>query len=177
MLASRVFYYGRQGRDAEQFQFFGGTTELIRGHTYGSYDRNECRQPSSALSACPVNNLIGSQVAVGNLELRFPLLNAALQVLPIPLPGIEAALFYDIGLVWDNGSVIKWERDPGDPYVEIPGAGPATPRDEVRSPVRSWGASIRGNLLGFLVMRLDWSKPINRPGVNSYWTLSLGPTF
>jgi hypothetical protein len=43
--------------------------------------------------------------------------------------------------------------------------------------VQSWGASVRGNLLGFLILRLDYARPINRPLVKHYWTLSLGPTF
>ncbi len=176
--ATRIFYFGRSGRDAEQFQFFGGNTELVRGHTWGSYDRLECRLVTDALSGCAVNNLIGSQVAVANVELRFPLLDAFLSVLPLPLPGIEAALFYDIGLVWDNESTIKWSRDPGDPFVELPsGFQGVNQGREVRTPVRAYGASIRWNLLGFLPMRLDYSKPVGRPGLSHLWTLSLGPTF
>jgi outer membrane protein assembly factor BamA len=175
-LASRLFYFGRAGRDAQQFQFYAGSTELIRGHTYGSYERNECYYGGDALSGCPVNNLIGSQVAVGNVELRFPLLSAALAVLPIPLPGIEAAVFYDIGLSWDNVSTIKWKREPGDPYVDLAELGIGEVH-EVREPVQSWGVSVRGNMMGFLILRLDYARPINRSMVNHLWTLSLGPTF
>ena len=116
-------------------------------------------------------------MAIANIELRFPLLNAALAVLPIPLPGIEGALFYDIGMVWDNNSVIKWDRSPNDPYVDFADVSGSTGRREVRDPVQAWGASIRGNLLGFLILRLDYARPINRPGVKQLWTLSLGPTF
>src|SRR5262249_11823217 len=32
-LATRLLYFGRIGRDAEQFRFFAGSTDLIRGHT------------------------------------------------------------------------------------------------------------------------------------------------
>jgi hypothetical protein len=67
-LATRLFYFGRSGRDAEQFQFYAGTPELIRGHTYGSYERNECYYSGDPLAGCAVNNLVGSQVAVGNVE-------------------------------------------------------------------------------------------------------------
>ena len=176
-LASRLFYFGRRGRNAEEFTFYGGSTELIRGHTYGSYERNECLYGSDPTRGCEVNNLIGSQVAIANVELRFPLLNAALAVLPIPLPGIEGAVFYDIGLVWDNNSTIKWERAPGDPFIGIGGIGGSLARDEVREPVQSWGVSVRGNVLGFLILRLDYARPINRPGLDHLWTLSLGPTF
>ena len=176
-LASRVFYFGRRGRDAERFQFFGGSTELIRGHTYGSYLRAECLQVTAPFAGCAVNNLIGSQVAIGNVELRVPLLNAFLTFLPLPIPGLEAAMWYDLGLVWDNESVIRWDRGPDDPFIAVdPETGDLLDR-EVRSPVRAWGASLRANLLGFLVLRLDYARPINRPLVKSLWTLSLGPTF
>ena len=177
VLASRLMYFGRRGRDAEIFQVFGGTTELIRGHTYGSYERNECSQPSSQLTACAVNNLIGSQVAVGNFELRYPLPNGLMRSLPVPLPGFEFAVFFDIGMVWDNASIVKWKRDPGDPYLpthDVPGLEPT---DEIRTPVRSWGFAARWNLLGALPMRLDYAIPFNRPGTTHLWTLSLGPTF
>ncbi len=41
-LATRLLYYGRSGRDAQQFQMFLGYPDLLRGHTSGSYSRNEC---------------------------------------------------------------------------------------------------------------------------------------
>jgi hypothetical protein len=175
-LASRLFYFGRAGRDAQRFQFYAGTTELIRGHTYGSYERNECYYGGDALSGCEVNNLIGSQVAVGNVELRFPLFNNVFQALPLPIPGLEGAVFYDIGLSWDNVSTIKWQRDPGDPFVDLAELGLGD-RHEVRVPMQSWGVSLRGNMMGFLILRLDYARPINRAMVNHLWTLSLGPTF
>lgn len=172
VLASRLFYFGRRGRDADYFVFYGGSPELIRGHTYGSYANNECLSDG----ACAVNNLIGSQVAVGNIELRLPLWRTLLSNVPLPFAGLEVALFYDAGLVFNTNSTVKWTRDPGDPYLAEPGTdGQLGP--EVRSAVQSWGASLRGNLLGFLPLRLDYSRPLNRPLVRQYWTLSLGPTF
>jgi len=172
-LATRLLYYGRRGRDAEQFSFFGGNPELVRGHTYGSYNRNECLNVTDIEDGCAGNNLIGSQVAVFNAELRVPLLNAFLAFLPLPIPGMEAALFYDAGLVWDNSSTIKWNREPGDAFSE-PLTGTLR---EVRTPVQSWGVSIRGNVLGFMVLRLDYARPFGRPEVSHLWTLSIGPTF
>jgi hypothetical protein len=50
-------------------------------------------------------------------------------------------------------------------------------KDVVRQPLKSWGVSIRGNLLGFVILRADYAKPLDRPGKSAYWTLSLGPTF
>jgi Tol biopolymer transport system component len=176
-LASRLYYFGRRGREAERFVFYGGSTELVRGHTYGSYTRDECLYAGSdPTSACAVNNLIGSQVAVGNIEIRIPLLLGKLSRLPIPLPGLQAAFWYDIGLVWDNNSVIKWNRSPGDPYLDLIEYGVGD-MHEVRTPVQAFGASLRANVLGFMVMRLDYARPLDRPRTNHLWTLSLGPMF
>ena len=47
----------------------------------------------------------------------------------------------------------------------------------VRIPLRSWGGSIRANVFGLMILRIDYSKPLDRPLKRSYWTVSLGPTF
>ena len=110
--------------------------------------------------------MIGSKIAVANVELRFPLTRSlVLGFLPVGFPPIEGAIFYDMGMAWDDASTIKWNRaSTADPVL-------------VRTPLRSWGASIRANVLGFVIMRIDYSKPLDRPLVHSYWTVSLGPTF
>ena len=101
-----------------------------------------------------------------NAELRFPLTRSlVLGFLPIGFPPIEGALFYDAGVAWNNDSDVKWSRS-------------ATENPEIiRIPLRSYGVGIRANVLGFVVLRLDYTKPLSRPQNKSYWTLSLGPTF
>ncbi len=169
-LAVRGVFFGRFGRDAGLFPQFLGTTELIRGYTAGSLFNNECvTEPTSTTGqtgCAQFDQLIGSRLAVVNAELRFPLTRSlVLGFLPVGLPPIEGALFYDAGLAWDANSVIKWQRDAND--------SPET----VRAPLRSWGGSIRMNFLGFVVLRFDYTKPLSRPHNNPYWTVSLGPTF
>ncbi|HEX9580908.1 MAG TPA: BamA/TamA family outer membrane protein [Gemmatimonadales bacterium] len=172
-LASRVLFFGRFGRDEGQFPIFLGTPDLIRGYTVGSFRRFECLfDLGGSISGCSaLDQLIGSRIGVVNLELRFPLIsNLTLGLLPIRLPPIEGALFFDAGMAWDrrhafDDGTIVWRRGGGEN------------NDVVRQPLRSWGASIRGNLLGFLILRADYAKPLDRPGKSSYWTVSLGPTF
>jgi len=85
--------------------------------------------------------------------------------LPVGFPPIEGALFYDVGIAWDDSSTVKWSRkSTEDPVL-------------VRTPLRSWGASIRANVFGLLILRFDYTKPTNRQLKHSYWTISLGPTF
>ena len=176
-LALRGVFYGRYGRDANLFPQFLGSTELIRGYTSGSVINHECiTEPTSntGASGCPsLDQLIGSKIAVVNAELRFPLTRSlVLGFLPVGLPPIEGAIFYDAGLAWNGtscdgtpGSCVVLNRNGRDPEI-------------YREPLRSWGASIRMNLLGFVVLRFDYTKPLSRPTYNtSYWTVSLGPTF
>ena len=167
VLATRGFYFGRIGRDAQEFRIFGGSTDLIRGNTSGSYRRNECLNANDAQaeSGCAVfDRLVGTQVAVGSVELRFPILNPSFG-LPAAIPPIEGALFYDIGLVWDEHSTLKWSRGAGDDPIRV------------RTPLQTIGASIRANLFGFAIARLDYSIPQDRKAVKGLWTFSLGPTF
>jgi hypothetical protein len=170
VLATRAFYFGRMGRDADLFRLYVGSTDLLRGQTSGSYIRNECvnANDNNTYTGCAaLDRLIGSQLAVGSAEVRFPILTQQLfKKLPLGFPPIEGAVFYDVGLAWDGNSVVKWKEDPEDV------GNPA-----VRVPLQTWGLSARMNLLGLVVLRLDWSHPLHRPGVGSLWTVSLGPTF
>src|SRR6267142_2584680 len=168
-IAVRGLMFGRFGRDADRFPVFLGSTELIRGYTSGSFRNHECvanLQSNSQTGCAQLDQLIGSKIAVGNVELRFPLTRSlVLGFLPVGFPPIEGALFYDIGIAWDDSSTVKWSRkSTEDPVL-------------VRTPLRSWGASIRANVFGLLILRFDYTKPKNRQLKHSYWTISLGPTF
>jgi outer membrane protein assembly factor BamA len=160
--------FGRFGRDGDRFPVFLGSTELIRGYTSGSFRGHECSLgPQGSQAGCPeLDQLIGSRIAVGNVELRFPLTRSlVLGFLPVGLPPVEGAVFYDIGMAWNGTSVVEWNRSPlADPVL-------------VRTPLRSWGWSIRANMFGLMIMRFDFSKPLDRPEKKAYWTISLGPTF
>jgi Tol biopolymer transport system component len=169
-IAVRGVLFGRFGRDADRFPVFLGSTELLRGYTAGSIRNHECRvtsqSPNSSTGCAELDQLIGSKIAVGNVELRFPLTRSlVLGFLPLGFPPIEGALFYDVGLAWNDASTVKWQRGAGDDPLLV------------RTPLRSWGGSIRANVFGLLIMRLDYTKPLNRALQHSYWTISLGPTF
>ncbi len=168
-LATRALYFGRVGPDADEFKVFLGHTDLLRGNTSGSYRKNECRNanaaPNTETGCVPLDRLVGTQIGLASAELRFPLLNASLGFVPIGFPPIEGAIFYDIGLAWDNRSTIKWRREAGDDPLLV------------RTPLKTLGFSIRANVLGFVILRVDYSVPQERSAIKGYWTLSLGPTF
>jgi Tol biopolymer transport system component len=167
-LAVRGVFFGRFGRDADLFPIFLGSTELIRGYTAGSFRSSECVASITATSrtgCAELDQLIGSRIAVANVELRFPLTRSlVLGFLPVGFPPIEGAIFYDMGMAWNGSSTVQWTRTTAD-----------NP-DLVRVPLKSYGGSIRANLLGFVILRFDYTHPVDRAH-KSYWTVSLGPTF
>ncbi|MDQ2669949.1 MAG: BamA/TamA family outer membrane protein [Gemmatimonadota bacterium] len=168
VLATRVLYYGRVGRDAGEFPIFLGTPDLLRGHTSGSFRRNECFEAADAgteTGCAELDRLIGSQIGVASAEIRFPLINASLTSLPLNFPPVEGVLFWDVGMAWNSGNTLAWTRDPGDDPVNV------------RTPLQTLGAGIRTNLFGVIIARLDYSVPQNRRAVDGYWTISLGPAF
>src|SRR6185369_16912578 len=83
-IAARLLHYGRYGPGGEDSRLrplFIGYSTLIRGYNSGSFDASTECPPSSfdingqLIGACPTfDRLLGSRVAVGNLEMRFPLL-------------------------------------------------------------------------------------------------------
>jgi Tol biopolymer transport system component len=167
VLATRALYFGRIGRNAREFRIFAGSTDLIRGNTSGSYRRNECLNANDAnteTGCAQLDRLVGTQIGVGSVEIRFPILNPSFG-LPAAIPPIEGALFYDIGLAWDDQSTLKWNRESGDDPVRV------------RTPLQTIGVSVRTNLFGFAIARLDYSIPQDRPAVKGLWTFSLGPAF
>jgi outer membrane protein assembly factor BamA len=168
-LAFRGLVMGRYGRDADRFPIFLGNPELIRGYTSGSYRSHECvaNPGTSQQNSCAeLDQLIGSKIAVANVELRFPLARyLVLGILPIGLPPIEGAIFYDVGVAWYDASNLKWDRTAAESPLRV------------RSPLRSWGGSIRANMFGLMVLRFDLAKPLDRGVKKAYWTVSIGPTF
>jgi hypothetical protein len=168
-LATRAMFYGRFGEDEADFRVSISNPDFLRGYTVGSLQDWECLTDfSGQLSGCAaLDQLIGTRFGLFNAELRFPLFRAlGLGFLPIWLPPVEGAVFFDAGIAWERGMELTWSRNLTD--------NPAV----VRQPLTSWGFSIRANLLGFAVFRFDYTNPLTRPDVVPwYWTVSLGPTF
>ncbi|HWA14834.1 MAG TPA: BamA/TamA family outer membrane protein, partial [Gemmatimonadales bacterium] len=165
--ATRGLYFGRIGRDAERFRVFLGNTDLLRGNTSGSYYRNECQTTdlNTETGCIELDRLVGTQLAVGSAEIRFPILTPQFRFVPNGVPPIEGALFYDVGVTWNEGDNLKWKRDAKDDPIRT------------RTPLQTLGASVRMNLFGFAILRLDYSIPQERRAIKGYWTLSLGPVF
>ncbi len=148
--AARILHVGRYGRDGEDsrlYPLFIGYSSLVRGYDINSFSASEC---GNSTTSCPVfDQLVGSRLLVGNVELRFPpfgLLGAGggyYGVLPI-----EAGVFYDAGVAWTStqGAQLFGASGPG-----------------ARKIVRSAGVSFRLNLLGYAIGQMDVVHPFDRP--------------
>lgn len=165
-IAVRATSMGRFGPDENLFPVFVGSPDRVRGYTYGSYLNTECGANGSQTTCNRLNSLIGTRMFVTSAEFRFPLIRGnAIGFLPIGLPPIEGAIWYDAGIAWSQGARLQW------------GQPDSTSAPNVRAPISSYGASIRINLLGFAILNIDYAVPRQRPGKHGYWILSLNPPF
>ena len=152
VLAGRLLHFGRYGPDADSnvlSDLFIGYPSLVRGYNDGSF---------SASEQDVFNRLIGSRLAVANVELRLPLLGA-LGVIPSPgVPPVELAGFFDAGTAWRDSD-----------KAAFLGGG--------RQPVTSAGAALRVNLFGFAIGEVDFVHPNDRPDKSWYWQFAIQPGF
>ncbi len=160
-LAVRGLHIGRYGRDAEDqriYPLFLGYPSLVRGYDRGSFQASECTGGSA--TSCPVfDQLWGSRLLVGNIELRFPLFGLLgagggyYGFLPI-----EAGIFYDAGVAWSQSEGARLFGG-------------------TRNWVRSAGATFRMNLLGYAIGQMDIVHPFDRPEKNWLVRFSLTEGF
>jgi Tol biopolymer transport system component len=158
--AFRAMYYGRYGADAEDGRLpvlYLGYPGLVRGYDSGSFESFECG--IQAANSCPAfDRLIGSKVAIGNVELRVPLWSLfGGDNFYGPLP-VEMALFADGGVAWGSNELPNFAG--GD-----------------RDPVASAGVAARINVLGFAVAEIDYVRPFHREGRGWLWQFNLRPGF
>ncbi|MDM7913791.1 MAG: peptidase S9 [Candidatus Eisenbacteria bacterium] len=161
--AVRGLHFGRYGGNAESDDLsplFLGTETLVRGYSSGSFDASECGDPTGGTCG-PFDRLIGSRIAVGNLELRVPLLgDEQLRLLTFPYLPTEIVAFADGGVAWSSSETPKLRFD-------------RTTNERV--PVFSAGGSARLNVLGALVVELYAAHPFQRPEKNWEFGFLLSP--
>jgi outer membrane protein assembly factor BamA len=157
-IAVRGLHYGRYGRDGEDLRLapmYIGNPGLVRGYQVESFDASECGVSDNG-SCFVFDQLVGSRMAVGNVELRFPLLGLFTRTSYYGAFPVEMALFGDAGTAWttDNGFL-----------------------EGGREWVRSVGAALRLNAFGYAILELDYVRPLDRPGRGWMWQFNLTPGF
>ncbi|HEX6938430.1 MAG TPA: BamA/TamA family outer membrane protein [Longimicrobiales bacterium] len=188
VLATQFFALTRVGTDADNFWLYWGGPYFLRGYDGDSFDTRtaECNPGLGggdvSIGPCPPRDqLIGSSAAMLRTELRFPIITELQIGFLGNFPPVDAVLFFDGGLAWDNEVCIAsnpidrsclesrdvtlvWNREPGqDPVL-------------YREPLFSYGFGLRINVF-YTVLRLDYAFPLSRPDRSGVFSLSFGPSF
>ncbi|MFN2604144.1 MAG: hypothetical protein ABR582_15500 [Gemmatimonadaceae bacterium] len=164
--ATRFLTSAAVGRDEEAFPKYVGRPEFVRGYDNSNFYGFECTSYIGGSSTCNTAQLVGSRVAVANAELRFPIIRRFdLGSLPVGLPPVEGALFYDAGLAWSKGQSVSLTK-PANYDFSLQ-----------RYPLRSYGIELRMNLFNIAILKWAYAKPLDPAGRSPNWTFSLGPSF
>ncbi|HKJ92483.1 MAG TPA: BamA/TamA family outer membrane protein, partial [Longimicrobiales bacterium] len=185
-LAMRGMHYARYGKDADQQSFLVQPFYLpdeyyIRGYDPQSWNvGQECvaanlksANGTSGPDACAnYDAMLGSRLAVANLELRVPFIGTEqFGLLHFPFLPTELAAFFDVGVAWTSsqGPSLEWITDPSSPAA-LNGAGYFK-----RYPMASAGVSARVNLLGFLILETYYAYPFQRPNKGWHFGFQIMP--
>jgi Tol biopolymer transport system component len=175
-LAFRAMHFGRYGRDeAVPSAIFLGYPSLLRGYSYNSVTNgcvDELKTAPGGGDDCAVyEQLFGSRVAVGNLELRVPLIRNTVRG-SVQLPPLEAIAFVDAGAAW--GKVMDNNGTPVTTHLNF-SRGPQGSFTE-RGFLTSGGVGARMNLFGYVVVEADYVTAFDR-GNKGQWQFSFQPGF
>jgi len=156
-IAGRALHFARYGSGSDDPRvppLYLGYPTLVRGYGVTSPVVDACVVALS--TGCQeIENMLGSRIAVGNLEIRFPLLRP-FGVSPRmygPVPA-EVAFFVDAGLVW--------RRSPT-------GAGAWA------GSAWSTGLTLRTSLLGLGLGQFDIARPFGSPQTGWVFQFNLAP--
>jgi len=160
-VAVRGLHYGRYGRNAQHAQMvdlYAGYPELVHGYGLGSFGPADCLDTGDGPECAVFDNLIGSRLAVANLEVRAPVAGLFAGELDYGRVPVEVAAFFDAGLVWTAREAPVFAGGP-------------------RDIVRSVGAAVRVNVFGLLVLELAASRPLDRNERGWHWQLGMRQGF
>jgi len=150
--AVRGLTYGRYGGDHDQiYPLFTGQPFFVRGYT-----RRVLEQDAPQL----FSQMIGSKIAVANAEIRLPFTGPkGLALIPLNFLPSDLNLFFDSGLAFSY----KSDFDKEDP-------DPLDGRDHVqRKPITSIGASLRLNVMGWLIIEPYYALPLTVDKADRHW--------
>jgi Tol biopolymer transport system component len=164
-IAIRGMSFGRYGRDADDqllVPLFLGYPELVHGYGFGSFSATECPDAKTAegaaLLCAPLDNLIGSRLAVANIEVRAPIPGLFRHEIEYGRVPLEVVGFFDAGVAWSTGTRPAF-------------AGGTRPL------ARSAGAAVRVNVFGLFAVELSAARPLDRLTGALRWQLGIRQGF
>lgn len=163
-LAFRYYNYGMYGKSSAGNvlqPLYVGYPWLIRGYEKISYNTGD----TPGLSSLNISRLSGTRIAVANAELRYPFTGPErLALIKSKWLLTDLNLFFDAGLAWYNGDkIIFSERS-------------SQTAENEKYPLYSTGASLRINLLGYIVIETYYAFPLQNGGFrNGVFGLNFTP--
>ena len=164
-VAFRGLHFGRYGADSESPRLqplYLGQGVFVRGYSIDSFRGEECSAVPGSPNACPeFDRLVGSRIAVANVELRIPLFGTErFGIIETRFLPIELSFFADAGVAWtsEEAPTFALER-----------------RSMERTPVASAGGSVRVNVLGRLIAELFYAYPFQRPEAGWQFGFQISP--
>jgi hypothetical protein len=160
-IAVRALTFGRYGADAEfprLSDLYIGYPEFVHGYGVGSFTALECLGGGATPECGVFNDLIGSRLAVANVEVRAPLVGLFTGRLDYGRIPVDLAFFTDAGVTWTN--------------TTRPSFAGGT-----RGIVRSIGGAVRVNVFGLLVVELSAAHPYDRVERGVQWQLGIREGF
>jgi Tol biopolymer transport system component len=160
-IAVRALHFGRYGRDAQHSQIvdlYAGYPEFVHGYGVGSFSAADCTNTGEGRECSVFRNLIGSRMAVANVEVRAPLVGLFTGDLDYGRLPIEVVGFFDSALTWTAAELPSFAGGP-------------------RQVVRSYGAAARFNAFGLMVLEAAASRPLDRPDRSWKWQIGIRQGF
>ncbi|MDR4987924.1 MAG: BamA/TamA family outer membrane protein [Bacteroidales bacterium] len=162
--AIRGVHYGRYGPDVDKERLFYplylGFPGFVRGYDYTTLGQIQ----STFEDEFMFEQLLGSRVLLGGVEIRFPFTGPdRLALISSGIFFTELALFLDMGVAWDNSNRITLNRS----EAMEPGK---------RFPLFSTGPSLRINLFGALIVEPYLAFPFHTRGIREgVWGVNFLP--
>lgn len=163
-IAARAYTYQRVGQDGDKlYPLFLGYPYLVRGYESSSFYNNQ----TGGASNFDINQLMGTRIAVANIEARIPFTGPErLSLVKSGLLFSDLNFFFDVGLAWNEGDKVALKSKPE--LVEII-VDPRNPFNYVnvyeRVPAMSAGVSLRINMFGYFVIEPYYAFPFQREDV------------
>lgn len=160
-IAVRALHLGRYGRDSHSDQLidlYAGYPEFVHGYSTGAFAVSSCLRGSVDAECGVFRNLLGTRMAVANIEVRAPipgLFKGEIEYARFPM---DAVFFADAGLMWTHDDLPTF-------------AGGS------RLPVRALGGALRANVFGLLAIEVAASHPLDRPQGGVRWQVGIRQGF
>ncbi len=157
-LAFRALHVGYYGSGAETDPFnimYLGDPTLIRGYWLSP------STGSDSVQNADFNRLIGSRIAVANVEARLPLIGTKqFGLIDFRYLPTDLIAFVDGGLAWTafDPPVWQWSRT-----------------STARIPLFSTGIGARFNLFGAMIVEIDYAYPFQQPGNSGMFSFNISP--